>query len=240
MVLTDFTICVPEYMSYSETYAGRLGFEPRFIAPKAIVLPLNDLPILSGPTRWYELHDWPDDTAYYTKKVRSRCLPARFQCRRNSVITIVSVTTGKGVKRMGMLKIATMAVAGLAAVTPVVAGGYMVGAAMTGAQEAPVPGDPDGSGTFEASVNQGTGEVCYTIHVTDITLPATGAHIHYAPPGESGPVVVALSAPDENGHASGCVEADKSLLKEIRKESEAYYVNVHTVDYPGGAVRGQL
>jgi hypothetical protein len=76
--------------------------------------------------------------------------------------------------------------------------------------------------------------------VENITLPATAAHIHVGATGVAGPVVVALSAPDASGHASGCATADHDLIKAIRQNPESYYVNVHNTDYPAGAVRGQL
>jgi hypothetical protein len=39
---------------------------------------------------------------------------------------------------------------------------------------------------------------------------------------------------------SGCRKAPKSLITAIGKNPSAYYVNVHTNKYPGGAIRGQL
>ena len=41
---------------------------------------------------------------------------------------------------------------------------------------------------------------------------------------------------------SGCVQGvDRGLIKAIRKNPSAYYVNVHsTPNFEGGAVRGQL
>lgn len=38
----------------------------------------------------------------------------------------------------------------------------------------------------------------------------------------------------------GCVEVDRKLLDAIRSEPEKYYLNVHTAEFPDGAVRGQL
>jgi hypothetical protein len=112
---------------------------------------------------------------------------------------------------------------------------------MTGAQEAPGPGDPDGSGTALITLNQGQGTVCFELTVDNITLPATAAHIHVAPAGSPGPVVVGLVAPGADGTSSGCIEnVDRDLIKAIRQNPEAYYVNVHNVDFPPGAVRGQL
>jgi hypothetical protein len=112
---------------------------------------------------------------------------------------------------------------------------------LTGAAEVPGPGDPDGSGTAWITLNQGQSEVCWTIFVEDITLPSTGAHIHVGTVTESGGVVVALTAPDATGSASGCITADPELIKAIRQTPENYYVNVHTEPlYAAGALRGQL
>jgi hypothetical protein len=52
-------------------------------------------------------------------------------------------------------------------------------------------------------------------------------------------VVVPLSPPT-NGSSSGCASVDPDLIKEIRQNPKAFYVNVHNADYPAGALRGQL
>jgi hypothetical protein len=62
---------------------------------------------------------------------------------------------------------------------------------LTGAAEAPGPGDPEGTGTFTARINIGEETLCYTLTFSGIGDP-TGAHIHFAPVGEPGDVVIPL------------------------------------------------
>ena len=109
---------------------------------------------------------------------------------------------------------------------------------MTGASERPSPGDPDGSGTADITLNLGQGRVCWELTVSDIA-PATAAHIHVAPVTSPGPVVIPLSPPT-NGTSSGCTEVSRELIKAIIHNPENYYVNVHNAEYPAGAIRAQL
>ncbi len=120
-------------------------------------------------------------------------------------------------------------------------GGRPLSTELTGAAEVP-PGDLDGSGTATITVNPGQEEVCWEIRVQGITLPATAAHIHVGAAGTAPPnnVVVTLSAPDASGFSSGCTTVDRDLALAILKNPENYYVNVHNVDHPTGALRGQL
>jgi len=120
----------------------------------------------------------------------------------------------------------------------VTAGGRPLATDLTGAVEVPGPGDPNGSGSARVTVNPGRGLVCYTLQVSDIQ-PATAAHIHEAPAGMAGPVVVPLEAPTD-GSSSGCAEVDRELALDILRNPADYYVNVHNVEYPLGALRGQL
>ncbi|HYC97755.1 CHRD domain-containing protein [Brevundimonas sp.] len=118
-------------------------------------------------------------------------------------------------------------------------GSTVLTAAMTGAAEAPGPGDPDGSGSATIRIDPlAAGRVCYDLSVTGVA-PATAAHIHRGGLGVAGPVVVTLTAPTA-GSSSGCVDAAASLGAEILAMPAAFYVNVHNAPYPNGAVRGQL
>jgi CHRD domain len=126
----------------------------------------------------------------------------------------------------------------LATVGAAAAGGAPRVTTLSGAEEVP-PADPDGTGSAAITLNVGQGTVCWQLSVSGIALPATAAHIHAAPVGVSGPVVVPLSAPT-SGTSSGCTTADPVLIQRIIDFPELYYVNVHNAEFPSGAVRGQL
>lgn len=105
----------------------------------------------------------------------------------------------------------------------------------------PYTGDPDGTGSAWITINVGQQEVCWKLSVENVALPARAAHIHRAPAGASGGIVVGLSAPDESGTSAGCSTGhDRELLRDILQDPASFYVNVHTVEYPRGAVRGQM
>lgn len=144
-------------------------------------------------------------------------------------------------KKLTVLHLILIALTVLSLASLAADGGRKFTTTLTGAAEVPGPGDPDGSGTATITLNYGQSQVCWEIHVEDITLPATGAHIHVGTATEAGPVVVHLTPPDATGHSSGCTTADRALIKAIIQNPENYYVNVHTLPlYAAGAVRGQL
>jgi CHRD domain len=108
---------------------------------------------------------------------------------------------------------------------------------MTGSQEVP-PGNPTASGTFRFRLIPDGEQVCFSLTWKGLDTP-TMAHIHKAPPGIEGPVVIVLYGAPPVGH-SGCRTAKPSLIDAIQKHPAACYVNVHTERYPNGAIRGQL
>ncbi len=104
----------------------------------------------------------------------------------------------------------------------------------------PGPGDPDGRGKAFITITL-PDELCYRITVSGIALPATAAHIHQGVAGQAGGVVVTLGAPSAAGKSVGCVpNVDTTLLKDIVRNPQNYYVNVHNGEFSAGAVRGQL
>jgi hypothetical protein len=119
------------------------------------------------------------------------------------------------------------------------AGGRPFHLTLTGAAEAPTAGDPDGTGTATLWFNPGLGEVCYDFSVSGVVLPLTGAHIHEAPAGSGGPIVIPTPPTRPDG-GTGCVSADREQILEILLDPEEYYFNVHNAEFPGGALRAQL
>lgn len=102
-------------------------------------------------------------------------------------------------------------------------------------------GDPDGAGVALITLNVGQGEICWHTSVSNVALPATASHIHQAAAGIRGAIVVVLSPPDATGSAVGCRSGvDPVLLTDILHNPASYYVNVHTTQFPSGAIRSQL
>jgi hypothetical protein len=99
----------------------------------------------------------------------------------------------------------------------------------------PVQGQT-GSGSATFTIRVAKSQLCYTLSVSNLGSPVTGAHIHRE---TTGGIVVPLTAPT-GGSSSGCVTVDKDLLREIVASPGAFYVNVHTDAVPSGQVQGDL
>jgi hypothetical protein len=110
---------------------------------------------------------------------------------------------------------------------------------MTGIQEVPGPGDPDGTGTVELTVTPHDGQICWNLYARGVDA-ATAAHIHRGEAGIAGPVAATLATPDSGGHSQGCVTVDLGLAREIANQGHGFYVNVHNAAFPSGAIRGQM
>ena len=127
---------------------------------------------------------------------------------------------------------------------------HQLAARLSGANEVP-PADPDGRGL--ALVETGRKRVCFAVGWTRIAPPIF-AHIHVGAAGVNGDVVVLFfdvpeavatgptaALPASISAVDGCVAVqDAGLLREIRRNPSGYYVNVHTPEFPPGAIRGQL
>lgn len=99
--------------------------------------------------------------------------------------------------------------------------------------------DTGASGFFSYTIDDD--QFCYTLEARNLSVPATAAHIHFAPREVAGDVVIPLDVgTGTDWTVSDCVTADPVLLAEIESDPRSYYVNVHTPTFPGGEIRGQL
>jgi hypothetical protein len=173
--------------------------------------------------------------------------------------------------RMIMIGLAFCALAGCVGEAPTAAYDLQAGDALLARQavvkhyHATLSGDeevpPTGSlarGTAQFKLSEDGLSVSYRLHVANLE-DLTMAHIHLAPAGSNGGVVVWLypSAPPPvliDGTTSGILAEGTftaanlvgalagmtiaDLIDEI--ESDNAYVNVHTVEFGGGEIRGQV
>jgi hypothetical protein len=100
--------------------------------------------------------------------------------------------------------------------------------------------DEDGTGSAMITLDPDAGTACWELTVENIE-PVTQSHIHVGAEGVSGDVVVPLDVDGFEGTSEGCVEEQEAAtLQAIIDDPAGYYVNVHTADFEGGAIRGQL
>lgn len=106
---------------------------------------------------------------------------------------------------------------------------------LSGAQEVP-PVSTKASAASTITVSP-DGAVAGVVTLNGIN--ATAAHIHEAPPGANGPVIVPL-ARSSNVTFSVPAGARLSEAQYASYKAGNLYVNVHSAAYPGGELRAQL
>ncbi len=97
-------------------------------------------------------------------------------------------------------------------------------------------------GTARLTLNPALTQVCYRI-TTSHLAPVLAAHIHLGMAGTNGPIVAPLFgySPAKTWTSFyGCVSASPAVLRAILRDPRRYYVNVHTTQFPAGAIRGQV
>lgn len=115
------------------------------------------------------------------------------------------------------------------------------GAAVVNDSGIPALGDPDGGGQATVSVHPSPeveASLCWWIDVHNIGEP-TVAHLHAGVEGSTGPVVATLD-PFHADEATCIKHDDPAVIQAIINDPSAFYVDVHTDEFPEGALRGQL
>ncbi|MDQ6755517.1 MAG: CHRD domain-containing protein [Bacteroidota bacterium] len=111
---------------------------------------------------------------------------------------------------------------------------FAFSATLKGSNETP-PNNSTASGTASATYNINT--KILKINVTYSGLTATAAHIHKGAVGVSGPVIFPFT-----GFASPINYTSVALdsTKEADLMANLFYVNIHSIAFPNGEIRGQL
>jgi hypothetical protein len=143
---------------------------------------------------------------------------------------------------MSKLAIAAAFLVASVAATPALATSYSFNDIVNGAQETPVNASlalATASGTYDDVTNVLTIQIVQT--VPSATL-VNNAHIHQAPPGVPGGVIIPLPGPFNVSNSYNLAPTNFVLTatQETNFLAGLYYVNIHTVALPGGEIRGQL
>ena len=112
---------------------------------------------------------------------------------------------------------------------------------LNGSNEMPAT-DPDATGTAKVRLDRAKKRVCFTIRVRNVE-DVVAAHIHRGGKSvASGPIVVTfLHGPAAGSKFTGCeTNVARSVIRAILRRPRRYYVNVHSMEFAGGEVRGQL
>lgn len=113
-------------------------------------------------------------------------------------------------------------------------------AVLDGLQETPPNASPS-TGTCSIVINQANNLVDVNCSFTPLLGSLLNAHIHIAPTGVPGPVIVPLvlnfAGPNTVGVTGGGPLSAANLAAML---GGGTYVNVHSTVFPGGEIRGQI
>lgn len=109
---------------------------------------------------------------------------------------------------------------------------------LMGSNEVP-RGDPDGMADAEISVSDTFDQVCWEVKNVRGIGEVTAAHVHFGRAGTNGPPVFTLTKSNE-GRWQGCKDGAEWTENRLQGNPADFYVNLHTAEYPNGAIRGQL
>ncbi len=138
------------------------------------------------------------------------------------------------------LAMAFALVASLALAGGVFAAETTLTADLAGVTEGENPGNPDGSGSATITLDPESGEVCWAMTAEDIGA-VTQSHIHTGAEGASGGVLIPLDVDGFDGTTEGCTsDVAAADIQMVLDNPAGFYVNLHTTDFPAGAIRGQL
>jgi hypothetical protein len=163
---------------------------------------------------------------------------------------------------MKQSRVVMLLLAGMLFSPPPALADFIAKATLTGDGESDSPGSGNGVVEFVAAKDELIVDLTFTGLTSPTTIPAGvpgAAHIHFGGPGVSGPILFPFIEPYANNFPVGVTSGTystvltaSSLIPDpaagIDTFSEAVnaieagdtYFNIHTINFPGGEIRGQL
>ena len=126
-------------------------------------------------------------------------------------------------------------------------------AALNGGNETPNVINTGALGTASVTVDVPNRELVVGVRVFNLPTTAVGGHIHVGAPGTAGPIIFDFNVPAASGDFPVNLRLGPAQLRPqpaqgIRTFDDAVeavtggnsYVNIHSTQFPGGEIRGQL
>ena len=104
----------------------------------------------------------------------------------------------------------------------------------------PGAGDPDASASIGLDVDTQALQLCASFGRLNGLGAPTEVHLHTGGAGINGPVAAVFGLPPMEGGFLPCVDVASELIDGILANPKAHYIDLHTAEYPDGAVRNQL
>jgi hypothetical protein len=141
--------------------------------------------------------------------------------------------TGRLISLMGLVLLTIVA-------APAYGQVFQISVPMNGAQEVPPVATP-GTGLGTIIVNMATATISGTVSFSGLTSPTTAGHIHVAPAGVNGPVIIPMI--EGLGVTEGTMLIPETPLfpeHMVALNNNQLYLNIHTTNNLGGEIRGQI
>jgi len=138
-----------------------------------------------------------------------------------------------------LLVLLTTVIAGLAVSVSSAGAATLFSATLRGTQEVPPNASP-AIGTATVLLGDDQTTITVTLVFAGLTGAAIAAHIHVAPPGVNGPILIPLIGFPATTSGAYVQTFALTAAQVVQLQGGLFYINIHTPLYPGGEIRGQL
>ena len=98
----------------------------------------------------------------------------------------------------------------------------------------------DPAATGSARLELGGASIRFQIRTSPNLGKVVATHLHQGSAGVNGPMAIELNPGFAGDSLDGSIPVDTDLAARILANPSQYYVKLHSLKFPGGAIRGQL